>query len=48
MAKLRLDNLKMDRQAQAKGEAALYEVRNTDPEENQGFKRRHGSKIAPA
>ena len=46
MAKLRLDNLKMDRQAQAKGEAALYEVRNTDPEENQGFKRRHGSKIA--
>ena len=46
MAKLRLDTLKMDRQAQAKGKAALFEARNTDPEESQGFKRRHGSKIA--
>ena len=35
----------MDQQAQAQGQSALYEARNLDPDEVQGFKRRHGSEV---
>ena len=45
MARVRLDRLAMDQQAQAQGQSALYEARNLDPDEVQGFKRRHGSEV---
>ena len=45
MARVRLDRLVMDQQAQAQGQSALYEARNLDPDEVQGFKRRHGSEV---